>query len=139
MGQVPLASGELKQRSCHRSSEARRAQHQRAEEWVQAGQEEGDLSSPGSLGTLHVVAPPLGFKKVTACLQEDPSPAIALQVPLEFMQPEAVIEPAIATMCASRVVQDEASGVTYMDTVTTPWVGWLLTVPAQWFKTPSLP
>ena len=35
------------------------------------------------------------------------------------MQPEVVIEPAIATMCASHVVQDEASGVTYMEMVTT--------------------
>ena len=39
---------------------------------------------------------------------------IALKMPLEFMQPEAVVEPAIATMCASHVVQGKASGVTYM-------------------------
>ena len=60
-----------------------------------------------------------GFEKVTACLQGDPSPAIALEVSLEFMQPEVVIEPAVPTMCASHVVQDEASGVTYMEMVTT--------------------
>ena len=42
-----------------------------------------------------------------------------LEVPLEFTQPEAAIEPAVATMCASHVIQDEASRVTYMETVTT--------------------
>ena len=57
MGQVPPASGELKQKYHHKRSEARRAQCQRAEEQVQAGQEEGDSSSPGSLEPLHVVAP----------------------------------------------------------------------------------
>ena len=66
-----------------------------------------------------MVALALGFKEVTACLQEEPSPVMALEVPLEFMQPEAVIEPAIATVCASHVVQDEASGVNYMEMVTT--------------------
>ena len=44
---------------------------------------------------------------------------IALEVPLKFMWPEAVIEPAVAMMCASCVVQDEAYGVTYMEMVTT--------------------
>ena len=43
----------------------------------------------------------------------------ALEVPLEFTQPEVAIEPMVATMCASHVIQDEASGVTYMETVTT--------------------
>ena len=68
---------------------------------------------------MHVVALPPGFEEVTACLQGDPLPAIALKVPLEFMQPEAVIKPMVAMMCASHVVQDEASGVTYMEMVTT--------------------
>ena len=36
VGQAPVASGELKQRHCHQSSEARRAQCQRAEEQWQA-------------------------------------------------------------------------------------------------------
>ena len=88
---------------------------QRAEEQVQAGQAEGDSSLPGSLELPHVVAPPLGFKKVMACRQEDPLPVTPLEVRLEFTQPEAVVEPAVAMMCASCVVQDEASGVTYME------------------------
>ena len=34
------------------------------------------------------------------------------------MQPEILAEPAIATMCTSCIIQDEAIGVTYMDMVT---------------------
>ena len=45
-------------------------------------------------------------------------------MPLEFTQPEAVIEPTVAMMCASHVVQDKASGFTYMEMVTTS-VGWV--------------
>ena len=35
------------------------------------------------------------------------------------MQPEIMVEPAIATMCTSNIIQDETMGVTYMDMVTT--------------------
>ena len=59
-----------------------------------------------------------------ACLQEDPLPVIALKVPMEFTQPEVVTELAVSMMCTSHVVQDEASGVTYMEMVTTS-VGWV--------------
>ena len=44
---------------------------------------------------------------------------------LEYARPEAVIEPTVAMMCASHVVQDEASRVTYMETVTTS-IGWVV-------------
>ena len=57
----------------------------------------------------HVVALPLGFERVTACLQGDPLPVATFEVPLEFTQPEVAVEPAVATMCASHVIQDEAS------------------------------
>ena len=86
-----------------------------------------------------MVALPPGFEKVTACLQGDLLPAIALELPLEFMQPEAVIEPVVATMCTSCVVQDEVSGVTYIWRWSPPpWVKWPSSVPALWFKTPGL-
>ena len=77
-----------------------------------------DSPSPEPLEITHVVALPPGFERVTACLQGDPSPVAALEVPLEFTQPEVAIKPAVATMCASHVIQDEASRVTYMETVT---------------------
>ena len=35
------------------------------------------------------------------------------------MQPEIMMEPAIATMYTSHIIQDETTGVTYMDMVTT--------------------
>ena len=52
-----------------------------------------------------------------ACLQRDLLPANTFEVPLKPMQLEAMAEPAVATMCNSRIVQDEATGITYMDTV----------------------
>ena len=76
-------------------------------------------NSPEPLEPTHMVAPPPGLKRVTACLQGDPLPVATLKVPLEFTQPEAAIKPTVATMCASHVIQDGASGVTYMETVTT--------------------
>ena len=42
-----------------------------------------------------------------------------IEAPIEPMQPEILVEPAIATMCTSCIIKDEAMGVTYMDMVTT--------------------
>ena len=42
----------------------------------------------------------------------------AFEAPLEPMQLEVTVEPAVAMMCASCIVQDEATGITCMDTVT---------------------
>ena len=65
------------------------------------------------------VAPPLGFWEVTACLQRDLSLATAFKAPPEPLQLEATIEPVVAMMCTSCIVQDEATGMMYMDTITT--------------------
>ena len=77
------------------------------------------MSSTGLLETAQEVAPPLGFQEVMACLHWDPSLATAYKAPLEPLKLEAAIEPTVATMCASHIVQDEAMGMTYMDTITT--------------------
>ena len=78
------------------------------------------MSSPKPLeATLKVALSP-GFKEVTACLQRGPLPETAIEAPLEPLQLEIPIELAIAMMCASGIVQDEAMGITYMDTITTP-------------------
>ena len=98
--------------------------HQRAEEWLQVEIAKRDSPSPEPLEITHMVALPLGFERVTAGLQGDPSPVAALKVPLEFTLPEVAIKPAVATMCASHVIQDEACEVTYMETVTTS-IGWV--------------
>ena len=43
----------------------------------------------------------------------------AIEDPWELMQPEVMAEPMVAMMCTSCIIQDEITGVTYMDTVTT--------------------
>ena len=54
-----------------------------------------------------------------ACLQRDPLPVVAYEALLDPLQLAAVVEPTVATMSASCIVQDEATGITYMDTVAT--------------------
>ena len=64
------------------------------------------------------VAPPLGFKGVAACLlRESPLPALVEATP-EIRQPHMLMEPTVMMMYTTRIVQVEATGVTYMDTVT---------------------
>ena len=70
------------------------------------------------------VAPTLSFQEVTACLQRDLSPATTFEVPLDPLQLEATIELTVAMICVSCIVQDEAMGMTYMDTITTS-MGWV--------------
>ena len=67
---------------------------------------------------MQVVALPPGFKEGMACLQRDPSPLTAFEAPLEPMQPEVMVEPTVAMVCARCIVQDKASGIMYMETVT---------------------
>ena len=54
-----------------------------------------------------------------ACLWKDPLLEKAHEVSPDPLQIEAVMEPTVATMSASCIVKDEATGVTYMDTMTT--------------------
>ena len=118
--QAPLVSNELRQRPHSQSLGGRKAQHQRVEKHQQAEEtRQESASSPKPLEAVQKVALPPGFKEVMACLQRHPWPEIALEAPLEPLQLEIPIELAIATMCASCIVQDEAMGITYMDTVTT--------------------
>ena len=83
-------------------------------------QEESDsMSLQGSPKPGPEVAPPPGFKEVVACLMRDsPTPA-PTKAPPETRLPDVMMGPAVATMYATEIVQDEATGVTYMDTVTT--------------------
>ena len=54
-----------------------------------------------------------------ACLWQNPLPEKAREVPPDPLQIAAVMEPTVATMSASCIVKDKATGVTYLDTVTT--------------------
>ena len=77
-------------------------------------------SSP--VQALAVVQPttlPHGFAGVTACLQTPELLELASEVPLGTMSIGVVVTPRISTMSTSHIIQDEATGVPYMDTVTT--------------------
>ena len=43
----------------------------------------------------------------------------AIKASMEAMQMEIMMEPALATMCTSHIIQDETTGVPNMDMVTT--------------------
>ena len=56
---------------------------------------------------------------VTACLQTPELVEVALELPLGTMPFGVVAAPRIPMVSTSHIVRDEATGVTYMDTVTT--------------------
>ena len=117
VGQAPQACCDMKQKHWHQSSKVRKVWCQRAEEQMQVRITKRDSPSSEPLEPTHIVAPLLGFERVMACLRGDPLPVTALEVPLGFTQPEVATRPAVATMCASHVIQDEGSGVTHMETI----------------------
>ena len=75
--------------------------------------------STGMLETSQQVMPPPGFQGVMTCLWVDPLPMDAPEAPPDPLQLAAVMEPTVVTMSTSCIVKDEATGVTYMDTMTT--------------------
>ena len=75
------------------------------------------MLSPGSPKPGLEITLPLGFKVVSACLLRD-SPLLAPIEPPKTRQPDTLMGPTVATMYTTCMVQDEATGVTYMDTVT---------------------
>ena len=75
-------------------------------------------SSPGSPEPVPKVALPQGFKGVAAYLLRDSSSLASIETPLEIRQPDMLTESMATMMYAICLVQDEASGITYMDTVT---------------------
>ena len=78
------------------------------------------------------VAQPLGFKRVMACLQRDSSSLASIEAPPGRRQPEMVMEPTVAMMYATCIVQDEAAGVTHMDVVTASVGRVALRTPTWW-------
>ena len=116
--QIPLDLGGLKGRHCSWSAGGRRAWCQRVEECLQTA-ELHPMSPTKSPKPVQEITLPPGFMGVVACLQRDPLPMTTIKAPMEPTQPEIMVEPVIATMCTSYIVQDETTGVTYMDMVTT--------------------
>ena len=77
-------------------------------------------SSPTrELEVVWQVTPPPGFTGVTACPWRDQLPEKVYKLPQDLLRMAAVLGPTVATMCASCIVKDKATGVTYMDTITT--------------------
>ena len=72
----------------------------------------------GMLETLQQVMPSPAFWGVMTCLLGDP---LSVDAPEELgpLQLAAVMEPTVVTMSATCIVKDKATGVTYMDTMTT--------------------
>ena len=65
------------------------------------------------------VATPPAFRGVVAYLLRD-SPSLApVEAPLEIKSGDVMVAPTVATLSATQIVQDEATGVTYVDTMTT--------------------
>ena len=62
---------------------------------------------------------PHGFAGVTACLWTPELVEVALEAPLGTMPIGLVATPRISTMSTNCIIKDDATGVRYMDTVTT--------------------
>ena len=115
----PISQGS-KGRPHSRSSRERMAWCQRAEEELKVLSTKSEPTSPMKEQEIaQWVTPTPCFLGVTACLQKDPLPEKACEVPPDPLWIAAVMEPTMATRGASCIVKDEATGVTYMDTVTT--------------------
>ena len=99
------------------------------------------LEPPSPTKELEVawqVMPPPGFASVTVCLWRDQLPEGASHP--DSLRMAVLSGPAVATISTSHIVNDEVTGVTYMDTVTT-LVGWLtLDGPRQeaWAQGPAI-
>ena len=59
------------------------------------------------------------FREVVACLIRDPPSLTPIEALPETRPPDVTVGPAVATLSATGIVQDKATGVTYVDTVTT--------------------
>ena len=71
---------------------------------------------------LALVWPPTplcSFAGVTACLQTPELVEVDLEAPLGTMPIGLVATPGISTMSMSCIIRDKATGITYMDTITT--------------------
>ena len=70
------------------------------------------------LEVVHQWKPTSRFVDVTTCLRSQPSEEVPETPPISVVV-GMMAAPGMVTMSTSRVVQDEATGATYLDTVTT--------------------
>ena len=64
------------------------------------------------------VAPPSGFREVAVCHMRPPPSLAPTEAPLETRPPNVMAGPTVATLSATQILQDKATWVTYVDTVT---------------------
>ena len=77
-------------------------------------------SSPvQALADIRPTTLPHGFTGVTVCLRTPELLQMASEVPLGTMSIGVVATPGISTISTNHIIRDEATGVTYMDMVTT--------------------
>ena len=131
-GQVPLISWGSKWRPHSKSSGERMVWCWRAEEELQTQNARSEPTLPtGTLKTAWQMTPPQAFWGVMVCLWRDLLLVDAYEAPLDTLQLAALVEPTVVMMSASCIMKDEATGIIYMDTITTS-VGWVaLSGPSQ--------
>ena len=78
------------------------------EECLQAAELDPILPPRSPEVVQEIVLPP-GFMGVVACLQRDPLSMATIKAPMEPMQLEIMVEPAVAMMCTSGIIQDETT------------------------------
>ena len=117
--QAPLTLDKLRQWCHSQSVRGRRAQHQGAEECRQAMQEKSDSTSSPESWILYQSHTTPRLKGVATCLLRDLPSLAPIEVPPEPRQPDTLGRPTVATAYATWIVLDKATGVTYMDMVTT--------------------
>ena len=113
----PILSGLRQQHSS--LSAVRKAWHWWAKELKQAVQKSDLTLLPGSSKPEPKIAPPPGFKGVAACLLRDLPFSTPVEAPWETRQPDTLEGPTVAMMYTTHIVQDETTGVTFIDMVTT--------------------
>ena len=87
------------------------------------------------LEVVQPATPTCGFLGVTACLKKDELPERTPKASPNPLAIRVVTAPGMVTMSTSHIVRDEATGITYMDTVTTSVGRVTLSGPEQ--ETPS--
>ena len=97
-------------KTCSQSSGQRMVQQQWPDESKVQIIKSEPLSPTEELDIIQQVMLPPSFTGVTACLQRDPSLEKVYEVPQDPLRIAAVLGPTMATMSASCIVKDKATG-----------------------------
>ena len=104
VGQIPHPSGSLGWRFCN---------------WEMMTTPPETPSPTQELEVIWQVTQTPSFLGVTACLRRSQSPEEVHEVSPDPLAVGVMLAPWVVTMCTSCIIRDEATGATYLDTVTT--------------------